>query len=353
MDFVKAVPKTNPALSYNNLQLTPTEGYLLSRIDGVSSVDDIASLSGLPYDEALDVIKSLWNKKVFLINGLEPKSNGGNNDIELSEDERSAIEKMSDTVKNGTFYQILSVPFQVKPEQVKTKFFELSKLYHPDRYFKKNIGDYKGKLNMIFKKLSEAYEVLYDPQKKKWYDAALANPRPNASQFQEPLSSNNRKDHIMRSDNTEETVKSSVSRLIEPDRSMKRESTVKYEKPKTVEPTIDQKIALMEEKLDNNMLEQVLQEMDSMKNIRDSRIPLLIAHYYPKHNDLLSARDSTQTAIEFDAYNVEAYEMLGDIYMKFKLYRNALKVYETIKNIAPSDLHAELMIQEIKSFIED
>jgi len=70
MDFVKGVPKLNPNLSYNSLNLTPVEGYLLSRIDGVSSVDDIVSTSGLPSEQAMEVVRSLWNKNVFSIDGV-------------------------------------------------------------------------------------------------------------------------------------------------------------------------------------------------------------------------------------------------------------------------------------------
>jgi tetratricopeptide (TPR) repeat protein len=353
MDFINSVPKLNPALSYNNLKLTPIEGYLLSRIDEVSSVEDIASMSGLPYDEAIEVIKSLWDKKVFLIDGFEPVSSGGNNGIELSEDERSAIEKMADTVQKGTFYQILSVPFNVKPEQVKIKFFELSKIYHPDRYFKKNIGSYKDKLNTIFKKLSEAYEVLYDPKKKKWYDAALTNSESKLSHTQVLSPSYNAGDRVKESVHIEETVKFGKPRFIESDRSADIEETVQFEKLQSIEPTMEQRIALIKGKLDKNMLDQALKEVGILKNVKDSRIPLLIADYYLKHNDLLNAKDYTQMALEYDTNNIKAHEMLGDIYMKFKLYRNALKVYETIKKIEPANSRAEIMINKIKSLIED
>ncbi len=353
MDFVKAVPKPNSTISYNNLQLTPIEGYLLSRIDGVSSVDDIASLSGLPYDQALDVIRTLWEKRVFVIDGLEPENGRSKTGFDLSEDEENAIEKMFETVTNGTFYQILSVPFTVKPEDVKKKFFELSKLYHPDRYFKKNIGPYKDKLSMIFKKLSEAYEVLYDPQKKKWYDAALTSARPAAARPPVSPRTDERRVSTRKAPDTEATVRLETPPSAEAVQSQPPDRTVKLEKPEAPGTELDQKITRMKETLDNNKLEQGLRELDSLKDIRDARIPLLMADYYLRHNDLLSARDYTQMAIEYDTNNIKAYEMLGSIYMKFKLYRNALKVYETIKGIAPADTHADMMIQEIKSLIED
>ena len=382
MDFIKGVPKLNSSLSYGTMKLSPIEGYLLSRVDGVSSVDDLASLSGLPYEQALEVIKGLWNKKIFLIDGLEPAGTVENNDVDLSEDEKNAIEKMTDTIRNGTFYQILSVPFQVKPDQVKAKFFELSKIYHPDRYFKKNIGDYKIKLNTIFKKLSEAYEVLYDPQKKQWYDAAMVSAKTPVSGTQRTAPPDSAGPRGMKTGKTGETTEFKQPPVTKPAESVPEEQTakpvyteetVKFKEPPSVVPvqplqseetvelggttpsdsSLEQRIAALKEKLDKNMLQQVLDEMTLFKNVRDPRVPLLMAHYYIRHNDLLNARDYTQMAIEYDANNIKAYELLGDIYIKFKLYRNALKVYETIKNIKPADSHAETMIQEIKSLIED
>ncbi len=371
MDFIKGIPKLSSSISYNTLSLTPTEGYFLSRIDGVSSVEEIASLSGLPYDQAIGVIKSLWNKKVFAVEGVE-QSAGEENDVDLNEDERYAIEKMAKTTENGTYYQILSLPFDVKPEQVKVRFFELSKSFHPDKYFRKNIGRYKDMLTMIFKKMSEAYEVLYDPQKKRWYDSELRKPKPSEpSAAQKPPApkinttaevievksvqkrqaqeeTNKSRNDI---DSTEETQAYEDEDNIS--ESVSTEETVEFEKPESVDSIIEQKIALIKENLDKNMLDQALKEMDIVKNIKDVRIPLLMANYYLKENDLLSAKDYARTAVEYDEKNIKAYEILGSIYMKFKLYRNALKVYETIIKVTPDNIYAVKMIKEIKLLIED
>ncbi|MCL5277080.1 MAG: hypothetical protein M1517_04805, partial [Deltaproteobacteria bacterium] len=89
MDFTKGIPKLNASIPYDSLQLTSIEGYFLSRIDGFSSVEDIASLSGLPYEQAIEVIKSLWDKKIFALDGVERDNEGaGYTALELNEDER-------------------------------------------------------------------------------------------------------------------------------------------------------------------------------------------------------------------------------------------------------------------------
>ncbi|MCL5278073.1 MAG: DnaJ domain-containing protein, partial [Deltaproteobacteria bacterium] len=209
-------------------------------------------------------------------------------------------------------------PLDVKPEQVKARFFELSKSFHPDRYFRKNIGRYGDMLTMIFKKISEAYDVLYDPRKKKWYDRELAKPGPAAPA---------------------------------PAENAGRRSGPGKQAPAA--DATEQRIAAIKVKLDADMPDQALKEMDALKNVRDPRIPLLMANYYLKVGDPLSAKDYVQMAIEFDGNNVGAYELLGAIYMRFKLYRNALKVYETIMNIDSNNTDAVKMIEQIKPLIED
>jgi DnaJ domain/Tetratricopeptide repeat len=45
-------------------------------------------------------------------------------------------------------------------EAVKIAYFEASRVFHPDRYFGKNLGSYRARLERIFHRLSEAHEAL-------------------------------------------------------------------------------------------------------------------------------------------------------------------------------------------------
>ena len=54
-------------------------------------------------------------------------------------------------------------PRDADTKQIKRAYFSLSKVYHPDRYFRANLGDYSVRLERIFRKLVEAYELLSDP----------------------------------------------------------------------------------------------------------------------------------------------------------------------------------------------
>ena len=62
------------------------------------------------------------------------------------------------------YYQILGISKDAKSEEIKKAYRKLAMKYHPD----KNPGD--GEAEKNFKKVSEAYEVLGDQQKRQIYD---------------------------------------------------------------------------------------------------------------------------------------------------------------------------------------
>src|ERR1700759_2996341 len=62
------------------------------------------------------------------------------------------------------YYEVLGVPKGTTQEEVKKAYRKLAVQYHPD----KNPGDKSAEEK--FKELSEAYEILSNPQKKQMYD---------------------------------------------------------------------------------------------------------------------------------------------------------------------------------------
>jgi curved DNA-binding protein CbpA len=62
-----------------------------------------------------------------------------------------------------SYHDLLGIGRGADNREIKLAYFRLSKEYHPDRYFRRNIGSYSPRLDRIFKKLSEAYELLSDP----------------------------------------------------------------------------------------------------------------------------------------------------------------------------------------------
>ncbi|XP_022221909.1 uncharacterized protein LOC111073743 [Drosophila obscura] len=64
------------------------------------------------------------------------------------------------------FYQVLNVPVNSSDQEIKSRFFELSKRYHPDA--NSQSGDSER-----FAKLCEAYNTLHRPSMRKQYDTSM------------------------------------------------------------------------------------------------------------------------------------------------------------------------------------
>ncbi len=70
------------------------------------------------------------------------------------------------TMGKRDYYDVLGVPRTADPEEIKRAFRRLAKQHHPDMV----TGDKKA-AEEKFKEISEAYEVLADPEKRRLYDA--------------------------------------------------------------------------------------------------------------------------------------------------------------------------------------
>lgn len=72
-------------------------------------------------------------------------------------------------VKFKDYYETLGVARTATPEEIKSAFRKLARLYHPD------VAKNKATAEAKFKEINEANEVLSDPEKRKRYDELGAN----------------------------------------------------------------------------------------------------------------------------------------------------------------------------------
>lgn len=180
------------------LRLSAAEGYLLSRIDGRTPWRLLREIGGIPPGE-VDACLDRWISEGLLeivggagsrtgqsvganakpasapriptdaasvpravapVAPIDPLLLDPSLDIDTDVQRRILEFELS---LSRPYHELLGVPLGAEPKVVKRAYFKLSKEFHPDRYFRKQIGPYSTRLERIFKKVLEAHEILSDP----------------------------------------------------------------------------------------------------------------------------------------------------------------------------------------------
>ncbi len=93
--------------------------------------------------------------------------------IDLTPEERAAVDHFHNLRQQATHYELLSIAADADRKAVRDAYFALSKRFHPDVYFKREIGPYRERIEGIFRALTRAYDVLGNPKQRAAYDQLL------------------------------------------------------------------------------------------------------------------------------------------------------------------------------------
>ena len=159
----RGAPRTRPGLNLQGVTLTPTEMFVLSRIDGLVSVDQLCQITGLPEKETRAALQKLATV------GLVELPAGAEEGVDIPQDQRQAILDFHERLREMDFYQMLGVESGADAKTLRRAYFRVSKQFHPDRYFGKRLGPFKARLEEIFSRISQAYEFLQDGKRRSAY----------------------------------------------------------------------------------------------------------------------------------------------------------------------------------------
>jgi curved DNA-binding protein CbpA len=92
--------------------------------------------------------------------------------VELEESRKQEILALDAKVATANHFEFLGVPAGASPDEVRSAFREASRKFHPDKFYGKNLGSFRQRLDRIFKRLVEANQTLTDLEKRDAYLAA-------------------------------------------------------------------------------------------------------------------------------------------------------------------------------------
>jgi curved DNA-binding protein CbpA len=169
-------PRVAPGRTPAGLRLTPAEGFLLSRIDGSTPWAVLRQIGGLPPEEVERCLRRWLAEGLLVLEGDAPLPAGAPEDADVDPslaalvDPSLAIEPRQqlrilrfEASLDRPYHELLGVERAADARAIKRAYFRLSREFHPDRYYRREIGDFRDRLERIFEKLVEACELLCDP----------------------------------------------------------------------------------------------------------------------------------------------------------------------------------------------
>ncbi|NNB86176.1 DnaJ domain-containing protein [Corallococcus exiguus] len=81
-------------------------------------------------------------------------------EVDLEPDQKRDIIEMERSLEKMDHHAVLGVSRGASPQEVKQAYYNASRRFHPDRYFGKNLGSFRARLERIFKRLTDAHNAL-------------------------------------------------------------------------------------------------------------------------------------------------------------------------------------------------
>jgi tetratricopeptide (TPR) repeat protein len=343
---------TDPLLRFQKITLSPADGFLLSRVDGTLSAREVVQLTPDPVG---DVQRSLFG---LLCTGIieylplppkprpkparaaaalptpasagasaadgraatapgsaRPAANPAGAEPPPSRTEaqarREEVLRAYEGLKNRNHFDVLGIPRGSSEAQIKEAYFRLARRFHPDVHHDPAFSDLRDKLEAVFIRLGEAYEVLRNPRTRASHEADLAARTPRTAP--EPAAP----------------------------------------EPPAGDPVLEMRIAtesirkaekhFLEEKYWDaiQLLEKAIPAVDGKLK---QRARVLLARAYVKNPKWVKrAEDVLQTVVREDARNADAYFQLGDLYRNGGLRSRALAMFRKVVELKPD--HEEALVQ--------
>ncbi|MBI2894554.1 MAG: DnaJ domain-containing protein [Deltaproteobacteria bacterium] len=195
------MPKVAGGVDFRSLALSATEGFVLSRVDGTTSVADLCQVTGLGEPATMAALERLVEVRAIHLGEAAPAARQAapaaqgaapdpppapadgprydpkeldEPDVELEPDRRKRILDLFYALPDMNFYDLLGVEPKAERKQIREAYFAKSKEFHPDTLYRRKIGTFKEKLEVIFRSLTQAYDVLTSKNQRVDYDAYIA-----------------------------------------------------------------------------------------------------------------------------------------------------------------------------------
>jgi DnaJ domain/Domain of unknown function (DUF4388) len=202
----KLVPGTDPRLRTHPLALTPTDGFVLSRVDGTLTAQELVGLIPLPAEETEKSLLGLLCTGAVAFAAERPAAPRAaasrppaatppppatpspgtppppsKAPSPTPEDVRRLIVETFESLKERDHFEILGVTAAADEKELRAAYARLARILHPDACRDPILAEVEDQRDAVFVRVREAYEVLRDPKARSEYEAELRRRKPRAA----------------------------------------------------------------------------------------------------------------------------------------------------------------------------
>ncbi len=161
---------SEPLLRFQDVSLAPEEAFILSRIDGTQSAQQICTMSPLSEEQTARTLFGLQQAGIIDPEGevgrreekprTEKPVGSSIRETTTEDGDRQEIERTFEEFQNKNHWEVLGIERSASTDLVKDAFQEKAKYYHPDRFRRVSDPDLQEKISFIFCRVKEAYDTL-------------------------------------------------------------------------------------------------------------------------------------------------------------------------------------------------
>jgi hypothetical protein len=353
-DIDRVVGLSNdPLLRFQRINLSPTDGYLLSRVDGTLSAREVMQLIPLPLEETQKSLFGLVSTGVVEFLPLPPRprptlERAGPKGRAASalpaagemlqppapppppapvaapppekvvppDARRQEILEAHEALKTRTHFEVLGITREATEGQVKEAYFRMAKRFHPDAHHDPALSDLRDRLEAVFIRLGDAYEVLRNPRIRASYEKALDARTPRAEPAAVTVLPPEEPDPRKEARLAEEAIRKAARSV----------ATEKYwEAIQLLEPAIGR----VEGK------------------VRQNGRVLLAKAYMKNPNWVKQGEELLLAVVQDDPKHIEAYMLLGNLYKSGGLRSRAVSMFRKVLDLNPEHEEAGAQLAEI------
>jgi curved DNA-binding protein CbpA len=152
---------------------------VLSWVDGKATIAEIGEMCGMTGEMAQRIVGDLASHGVVEVPGFEGNASaaptGATGGSQSEQGFVSEANRIAESLETTNFYDLLGVEPDADRKQLRSAYFAMSKKFHPDRAFGKDEGDMRRKMELIFRRMTQAYDVLSNATQREEYDKYIAD----------------------------------------------------------------------------------------------------------------------------------------------------------------------------------